>query len=73
MELKNKLRQFRFESNEMSQQELAEKIGVSRMTIYSIEKGKYVPSTLLSLRIAEVFNTKIENIFYLDKTAKRSD
>ena len=65
MELKNNIRRYRFENNEMTQQELAEKIGVTRMTIYSIEKGKYVPSTVLALKIARVFKQPVENIFSL--------
>lgn len=65
MGLKNNIRKLRFENNEMSQQELAEKIGVSRMTVYSIEKGNYVPSTVLALRIAQVFGKPVEEIFTL--------
>jgi putative transcriptional regulator len=65
MELGNTLRRFRFEHGEMSQQELADLIGVSRMTIYSIEKGKYTPSTLLALKIAQVFNTTVEELFFI--------
>ncbi len=67
MELGNHIRKLRFENNEMSQQNLADKIGVTRMTIYSIEKGKYVPSTVLALKIARVFNIPVEDIFFLTK------
>jgi putative transcriptional regulator len=66
MQLGNHLRKLRFENDEMSQQSLAEKIGVTRMTIYSIEKGKYVPSTVLALKIAQVFNKSVEDIFFLN-------
>ncbi|HPJ22852.1 MAG TPA: helix-turn-helix transcriptional regulator [Clostridia bacterium] len=65
MKLSNKLRELRFKKNEMSQQELADLIGVSRMTIYSMEKGRYVPSTVLALKIARVFNVTVEEIFTL--------
>ena len=65
MKLKNNIRKLRFEKNEMSQQQLADLIGVSRMTIYSIEKGKYVPSTVLALKIAQVFAKSVEEIFTL--------
>ncbi len=61
----NNLRRFRFENNEISQQELANKVGVSRLTIHSIEKGKFVPSTYLALKIAHFFNVNVEKIFYL--------
>ncbi|MCL4145988.1 UNVERIFIED_CONTAM: hypothetical protein GTU68_020941 [Idotea baltica] len=50
-----------------TQADLAEKVGVSRQTINSIEKGKFVPSTLLSLKIAAVFEEKIDNIFFLEE------
>ena len=65
MKLKNTIRRLRFDRDEMSQQELADRIGVSRMTIYSIEKGKYVPSTVLALKIARVFAKPVEEIFSL--------
>ena len=67
MKLKNNVRQQRFQNNEMSQQELADRVGVSRMTIYSIEKGNYIPSTLLALKIAAVFGQPVEAIFLLPK------
>ncbi len=47
----------------MTQEELASAVGVSRQTIISIEKGNYVPSVLLALKIAAVFDTSVENIF----------
>jgi putative transcriptional regulator len=53
--------------NDLTQADLAEKIGVSRQTINSIEKGKFVPSTVLALKIARVFNIKVDEIFMLDK------
>lgn len=65
MKLKNTIRKLRFEENEMSQQELADLIDVSRMTIYSIEKSKYVPSTVLALKMSQVFNKPVEEIFSL--------
>ncbi len=50
----------------ITQAELAEMIQVSRQTINTIESGKYVPSTVLALKIAKVFNVKVEDIFELD-------
>ena len=67
MELKNRIRELRFKHNEMSQQELADLSGVSRMTIYSMEKGKYIPSTVLAIKLARVFNTTVEDIFSLSE------
>lgn len=63
--LGNNLRALRFHQSEMTQQELADKIGVSRMTIYSIETNRYTPSTLLALKLSEIFNRPVGEIFYL--------
>ncbi len=65
MKLENNVRRCRFDNNEMSQEDLANAVGVTRQTIHSIEKGKFVPSTLLAMKIARFFNKKIEDIFYL--------
>lgn len=59
----NEIRKFRFFANEMTQQQLAEKVGVSRQTIISIEAGKYSPSLELAFRIAIAFDVKINEIF----------
>jgi putative transcriptional regulator len=64
-ELQNNLRRCRFEHDEISQQELANAIGVTRLTIHSIEKGKFNPSVLLALKIAKFFNKPVEEIFYI--------
>jgi putative transcriptional regulator len=53
--------------NNFTQADLADKVGVSRQTINSIETGKFIPSTLLSLKIAFVFNEKVDNIFTLEE------
>ena len=52
---------------DITQQDLATAIGVSRQTINSIESGKYVPSTVLSLKIARFFNKPVESIFHLEE------
>ena len=52
---------------DMTQAELAEKIQVSRQTINAIELGKYIPSTLLALRMAKVFDVGVETIFQLEE------
>lgn len=62
MPLENNLEKLRKEKN-LSQEELAELLEVSRQTICSLEKGKYNPSILLAFKIAKFFNTSIENIF----------
>lgn len=65
MKLGNHLRKFRFEHNEISQQDLANAVGVTRLTIHSIENGKFNPSALLALKIACFFKAKVGDIFYL--------
>ncbi len=65
MELGNHLRKYRFEHDEISQQELANAIGVTRLTIHSVETGKFVPSTLLSLKLTRFFHVNVEDIFFL--------
>lgn len=47
----------------MTQEELAQKVGVSRQTIIAIEKGNYTPSVLLALKIGRAFNLQVENVF----------
>jgi putative transcriptional regulator len=65
MKLGNNLRRCRFDHNDMSQEDLANIIGVTRQSIHSIEKGKFVPSTLLALKLAKYFNKTVEEIFYI--------
>ncbi len=62
-EITNNIRKLRFFANEMTQQDLAEKAGVSRQTIIAIEAGKYSPSLELAFRIADVFGVKIGEVF----------
>ena len=64
--MKNNLKVQRAIKN-MTQQELADKVGVSRQTINALEGGKYVPSTVLSLKIARVFGKYLEEIFFLEE------
>jgi len=64
--MKNSIKVERAKKN-WTQEELAEKIGVSRQSINSIETGKFIPSTVLSLKMARVFGTPVEIIFQLDK------
>ena len=68
MSIKNQIRRFRFDAGEMTQQELAAKVGVTRQTILSIERGNYNPSVELALRLARAFGTSVETLFELDET-----
>jgi putative transcriptional regulator len=63
--IKNKIRRLRFDHQEMTQQELADCVGVTRQTIVALEAGRYNPSLLLAYRIARVFETPIESVFEL--------
>ncbi len=62
-EISNNIRRLRFFANEMTQQDLAEKVGVSRQTINAIEAGKYSPTLELAFRIADVFGVGIGEVF----------
>lgn len=64
--MKNRVKEERARLN-LQQQELAERIGVSRQTIHSIENNRYVPSTVLALKIAAVFQKQVEEIFQLEE------
>ncbi len=64
--MKNNIKVERAVKN-LTQAELAEKIGVSRQTINAMEKNKYVPSTLLALKLAKLFEKPVETIFFLDE------
>lgn len=63
--MKNNIKVQRAIAN-LTQAQLADKIGVSRQTINAIEKGNYLPSTLLALKLAKVFNQAVEHIFELE-------
>ena len=68
--LTNKIRRLRFENGEMTQQQLADKAGVTRQTIIAIEAGKYAPSLTLAFRIARTFGLPVEDVFqYEDESA----
>ena len=61
--LTNNLRRLRFDKGEMTQQSLADRVGVTRQTIIALESGKYAPSLMLALRIARVFAVNVEEVF----------
>lgn len=61
--IRNKLRALRFQQGEMTQSELAESVGVTRQTIYAIEKNKYSPSLEVAFRIAQVFDVALDEVF----------
>ena len=61
--ISNQIRRLRFDHGEMTQQRLADTVGVTRQTIIAIEAGKYAPSLPLAFRIARAFDTSVENVF----------
>ena len=61
--LTNNIRKLRFENGQMTQQELADKVGVTRQTIIATEAGKYAPSLPLAFKIARTFGIPIEAVF----------
>jgi len=63
----NQIRRLRFEHGEMTQGDLAERIGMTRQTIAAIEQGKYSPSLEAAFRIAHVFGVKLEDVFAWDE------
>jgi len=67
----NHIRRLRFEHREMTQQELAAKIGVSRQTVNAIETGKYWPSLEVAFRIAEVFGRRVDEVFDYSREGRR--
>lgn len=64
----NRIRQLRFENGEMTQQQLGQRIGVTRQTLNAIELGKYSPSLEVAFRIAEVLGVPLEQVFQYKST-----
>jgi len=70
VELQNNLRKLRFEKGDLTQEELADKLGVSRQTVYAIEKGKFNPSVTLALKIAAFLDVRVEEVFNIKEEVK---
>jgi len=66
-EMQNQVRRLRFEHGQITQQQLADKVGVTRQTIIAIESGKYAPSLPLAFRIARTFDVTVEDVFQYDE------
>ncbi|MCB9994234.1 MAG: helix-turn-helix transcriptional regulator [Hyphomicrobiaceae bacterium] len=63
----NAIRKLRFEHGEMTQQELADKVGVTRQTIVAMEQSKYSPSLELAFLVARVFGRSVDDVFWLEE------
>lgn len=66
----NSIRQLRFAHGEMTQQELGDRVGVTRQTINAIEAGKYSPSLEVAFRMAEVFGVRVDDVFHYGKASR---
>lgn len=66
----NKVRALRFASDEMTQAQLADRIGVTRQTIIAIEQGRYSPSLAMAFQIARVFGVPLDEVFQFEEDAK---
>ncbi len=67
--LTNCIRKLRFEAGEMTQEQLAQKVSVTRQTIIALEAGKYLPSLYLAIKIAKVFGKQVEDVFVLSEVS----
>ncbi len=63
----NRIRELRYQSGEMTQQDLADRVGIARQTVIALEKGKYYPSLELAFCIARQFKLTLEDIFQLEE------
>ncbi len=68
--IRNRIRDLRAAAGDMTQQALADRIGVTRQTVNAIELGKYSPSLEVAFRIARVFSTPIDDVFEFDERAR---
>ena len=72
LDIKNKIKVFRAE-HDLTQEGLAKAIGVTRVTINAIEKGKYTPSLELAFKIAQFFKTELRKVFYIEEENKNEE
>jgi len=66
--IRNRIRRLRFDHDEMTQEELANRAGCTRQTIIALEQGKYVPSITLAFQIARAFGVTLEDVFQYEET-----
>jgi len=69
--ISNNIRKLRFENDEMTQQALADAVGVTRQTVFAIEKGKYSPSLEVAFKIAETFGVTLDKVFQYEGGKQR--
>jgi putative transcriptional regulator len=66
--IKNRIRRLRFDHGEMTQEELANRVGCTRQTIIALEQNKYVPSIELAFRVAKAFGVPLEEVFQYENS-----
>jgi putative transcriptional regulator len=71
LRINNHIRRLRFNADEMTQQQLAEKVGVTRQTIIALENKKYSPTLDLAYRIAYAFEVPLEEVFFIESTEQK--
>jgi putative transcriptional regulator len=64
--INNRIRRLRFDHDEMTQEDLASRVGCTRQTIIALEQGKYIPSIELAFRVAKAFGVPLEEVFQYD-------
>ena len=67
--IRNRIRRLRFDHDEMTQEELANRAGCTRQTIIALEQGKYVPSITLAFKLARAFGVTLEEVFQYEETS----
>lgn len=65
--IRNHIREYRFKTGEMTQQALADAVGITRQTVIALEKGKYYPSLELAFKIARTFGVPLEDVFQVEE------
>jgi putative transcriptional regulator len=69
IQISNRIRELRFTAGELTQQTLADRVGITRQTVVALEQGKYYPSLELAFRIAETFGVGVEEVFQLQSNS----
>ena len=72
IQISNRIRELRFTAGELTQQTLADRVGITRQTVVALEQGKYYPSLELAFRIAETFGVGVEEVFQRQSNSSKS-
>ena len=72
IQISNRIRELRFTAGELTQQTLADRVGITRQTVVALEQGKYCPSLELAFRIAETFGVGVEEVFQRQSNSSQS-